>query len=1081
MAAAQEAVETVADAIQWGQLTGLQAAHTQQPHEQRQPPPLADGVEGAMAAVAAAAASAGGAEPSPSPSLTPFWGGAGGDQWAGCPNECSGIGICLKSNCYCPQGFRGADCGLRACPGDCSGRGVCSKEGVCTCTPPFFGDDCQQFVLPTPTPSPSPSPSPTPTPTPDAYGTPPYAREPKFPTPTPEAPLDICSGGGVAVEVQLWQARDCSQRTLTLPHVCAGMTAADLHDAIAKAAGEHPARLQPFLYGVPLARIGAFDHPSPPPMPPAPPSPPSPSPPPFTRPDGPSASPCPSPKLPAWALGWPSPSPSPSPLVLPSAPPFPPMPPPMAVKECKGKCPSKGLLDEIPADYERVYPPSPSPPPSPPAAKPPCNTPPEMKWIDADGVPHYETDSPTASVSLSDGGVVAEPPPVSTASAAGVAAALNSAMAAGGNVAAEPSGAFQQATRVTLASPQKAVEMAMGGFSWKGAAQDKEKAADDATASDDEAAAATTAASVATAKAAAGATPSLTMRQAPRAEPPASDFDDSFFASRGAKSASGPAPAQARRLLFGDSASAASAAARAQRAAATADFARALGIMEAAEPTGAPGGEARRTTAAGLRTALQPATALLLDEMPDDILGASSTAEGLRPEVGYGHGVLDSPSSSQQQPPQPQQKAPWPDAAFASQETLVGKFAASLASASASASPPAAPSGYALGGSSVGVYVAPPFPPRPPPSAPFPPPFVMAGVPRNVPLLGPANPMPAAAAAQLTLRQAMRLAGLPADGPLLNRTVVHVRVLMGGADYASRTETDPATGTPCTGTPRTPPPVPPAASLGTRQCVESASKGVLGADPSHKPWLLRLRGAGGQGDGAKGSALTVSGAGGFFKPSLYFNAFAQEAVPLCVQPDDTVDALRYRIARATGTPVNHVRLRVPAAATHRPPASLLQGCDPLRFAAFGAFGWALHASVPVCVHLASKRVKADLLRIGGGNADDGYAGGDGAPRLLLDTDAAAEAHHASRIDLMCEEPSPPPPPPAAPCGGVDPDAPQLPGTLCSPKPCKGCEKQYPTEPPVNAPGDPVPNEAYEAFAWGPWKSAHARFTRLRGE
>ena len=133
-------------------------------------------------------------------------------------------------------------------------------------------------------------------------------------------------------------------------------------------------------------------------------------------------------------------------------------------------------------------------------------------------------------------------------------------------------------------------------------------------------------------------------------------------------------------------------------------------------------------------------------------------------------------------------------------------------------------------------------------------------------------------------------------------------------------------------------------------------------------------------------------------------------------------------------------------------------------------------TVPVCATLASRRARADLRRIGEGA--DAYAGGAAAPPGLLGTDPAAEAEIAREVALTCEDASPPPPPPSPPCGGVEGSPGAVPGVLCSAKPCKGCEPRDPDSPPVNSPGDPFPNEAYNMLH--PMRTgAHRRFSQER--
>ena len=62
-----------------------------------------------------------------------------------CPNECSGNGLCFVDECFCSDGWTGADCSMptgNTCPDDCSGHGVCGSEG-CTCDAGYTGESCE--------------------------------------------------------------------------------------------------------------------------------------------------------------------------------------------------------------------------------------------------------------------------------------------------------------------------------------------------------------------------------------------------------------------------------------------------------------------------------------------------------------------------------------------------------------------------------------------------------------------------------------------------------------------------------------------------------------------------------------------------------------------------------------------------------------------------------------------------------------------------------------------------------------------------------------------------------------------------
>ena len=66
------------------------------------------------------------------PSLLPDGLAPGG----GCPNDCSGHGVCFLERCICEKPFVGADCALQSCPRDCCGNGLC-LDGVCECREGF--------------------------------------------------------------------------------------------------------------------------------------------------------------------------------------------------------------------------------------------------------------------------------------------------------------------------------------------------------------------------------------------------------------------------------------------------------------------------------------------------------------------------------------------------------------------------------------------------------------------------------------------------------------------------------------------------------------------------------------------------------------------------------------------------------------------------------------------------------------------------------------------------------------------------------------------------------------------------------
>ena len=72
----------------------------------------------------------------------------GSDCSVGCPQLCTGNGVCSLNAtgvgaCTCDYGFEGATCAqARQCAGNCSGHGTCAS-GVCSCALGFSGADCQ--------------------------------------------------------------------------------------------------------------------------------------------------------------------------------------------------------------------------------------------------------------------------------------------------------------------------------------------------------------------------------------------------------------------------------------------------------------------------------------------------------------------------------------------------------------------------------------------------------------------------------------------------------------------------------------------------------------------------------------------------------------------------------------------------------------------------------------------------------------------------------------------------------------------------------------------------------------------------
>ena len=59
----------------------------------------------------------------------------------GCPNDCTGKGICKNSTCMCLDGWSGDDCSIGSC-GNCS-RGSC-VGGFCRCEIGWEGAACDK-------------------------------------------------------------------------------------------------------------------------------------------------------------------------------------------------------------------------------------------------------------------------------------------------------------------------------------------------------------------------------------------------------------------------------------------------------------------------------------------------------------------------------------------------------------------------------------------------------------------------------------------------------------------------------------------------------------------------------------------------------------------------------------------------------------------------------------------------------------------------------------------------------------------------------------------------------------------------
>ncbi|CAB4016703.1 PREDICTED: teneurin-4-like, partial [Paramuricea clavata] len=59
----------------------------------------------------------------------------------GCPNDCTGKGLCKNETCTCLDGWSGDDCSIGNC-GNCS-RGSC-VEGFCQCDIGWEGAECDK-------------------------------------------------------------------------------------------------------------------------------------------------------------------------------------------------------------------------------------------------------------------------------------------------------------------------------------------------------------------------------------------------------------------------------------------------------------------------------------------------------------------------------------------------------------------------------------------------------------------------------------------------------------------------------------------------------------------------------------------------------------------------------------------------------------------------------------------------------------------------------------------------------------------------------------------------------------------------
>lgn len=65
---------------------------------------------------------------------------------AGCPDDCSGNGICSNGTCTCSANYYGANCNTYCeASTSCNGQGNCNQSGACECEGGYYGPGCNVF------------------------------------------------------------------------------------------------------------------------------------------------------------------------------------------------------------------------------------------------------------------------------------------------------------------------------------------------------------------------------------------------------------------------------------------------------------------------------------------------------------------------------------------------------------------------------------------------------------------------------------------------------------------------------------------------------------------------------------------------------------------------------------------------------------------------------------------------------------------------------------------------------------------------------------------------------------------------